>query len=618
VTAGTPPGPVARKAARQSGRQRRWQPLRTIRSRLIIGFGISNLLLLGAGLLGWLGLSRSNVETDRTVRAMAERAERTERAGTAVLRQLVAGLRYLNSRSEVDERQYLALGSQSEQLRQDAIAQDMLTPAERERYEAIGELQAGLEVRIATMHAWQSVGRDTDAQRVMQLTGRDIGAIEAELQAVRTAARLDAAESLDRMQVTLGRAEALLAAVVAVAFGVAAVFGLSTFRAVTEPLARLRQEMTAIGAGDLRVPDGERAAHEVAAEYASLIESTEQARERLRALLVQVQAEADRVAYAATELTASSASAAASSQHVTDAVAGISQGAGGQLSALHAASGTVLELAEAGATISSAAEAADRVGREIRATTNHTREQVQVAVDSLLGAREVVAASRQEMMRLREATAAIDDFVGVISEIANQTNLLALNASHRGGARRERGARLRGGGAGGPGAGRAERVGGAAGDADGGALPRPDRRRGQRGGRRGHAAARRGDGGRGGGGGARAHRARGGAGGGRGRAGGACRGGQPAVAGERAAGAGGGALGGREPRGRGRGGGGEHLADHRLRAGGVRHRRVAAARLPARAGAHRRVPHLTPRPPGRGAMAPAVSRGASPPAAPPR
>ena len=427
MTTGAPPG--GRPAGRPSGRQRRWQPLRTIRSRLIIGVGLSNLLLLGAGLLGWLGLSRSNVETDRTVRAMAERAERTERAGTAVLRQLVAGLRYLNSRSEVDERQYLALGSQSEQLRQDAIAQDMLTPAERERYEAIGELQAGLEVRIATMHAWQSVGRDADAQRVMQLTGRDIGAIEAELQAVRTAARLDAAESLDRMQVTLGRAEALLAAVVAVAFGVAAVFGLSTFRAVTEPLARLRQEMTAIGAGDLRVPAGEGAAREVAAEYASLIESTEQARERLRALLVQVQAEADRVAYAATELTASSASAAASSQHVTDAVAGISQGAGGQLSALHAASGTVLELAEAGATISSAAEAADRVGREIRATTNHTREQVQVAVDSLLGAREVVAASRQEMMRLREATAAIDDFVGVISEIANQTNLLALNAS---------------------------------------------------------------------------------------------------------------------------------------------------------------------------------------------
>jgi len=222
---------------------------------------------------------------------------------------------------------------------------------------------------------------------------------------------------------------ALLAVVIAAAFGVAAVFGLSTFRAVTEPLARLRSEMTAIGAGDLRVPEEADGATTVAAEYAALIESTQQARERLRGLLAQVQAETDRVTYAATELSASSASAAASSQHVTEAVAGISQGAGGQLSALHAASGTVLELAEAGATIASAAEATDRVGREIRAQTNHTREQVQEAVDTLLGAREVVMASRQEMMRLREATAAIDDFVGVISEIANQTNLLALNAS---------------------------------------------------------------------------------------------------------------------------------------------------------------------------------------------
>lgn len=416
-------------APRPSGRVARWRPLRTIRGRLIVGFGISNILLLVAGLLGWFGLNRTNVQTDRTVRAMAERAERTERATTAVLRQLVAGLRYLNSRSEGDERQYLALGSQSEQLRLDALTQDVLSPAERERYEAIGRMQAALEVRIATMHAWQTVGRDADAQRVMQLTGRDIGAIEAELQAVRTATRIDASEALDGMQVTLGRAEALLAVVIAVAFGVAAVFGLSTFRAVTEPLARLRSEMTAIGDGDLRVPAEADGAKGVAAEYAALIESTQQARERLRGLLAQVQAETDRVTYAATELSASSSSAAASSQHVTEAVAGISQGAGGQLSALHAASGTVLELAEAGATIASAAEATDRVGREIRAQTNLTREQVQGAVDTLLGAREVVMASRQEMMRLREATAAIDDFVGVISEIANQTNLLALNAS---------------------------------------------------------------------------------------------------------------------------------------------------------------------------------------------
>lgn len=409
-------------------RRRRRGPLRTIRSRLLLGIGATTLLLLGAGVLGWVGLNQSNLETEVTVRQMADRAERAERATTAALRQLVAGLRYLNSRSEEDERVYLALGSQSESLRLDALAQDALTPAERERYATIGRLQAALEVRIATMHAWQTAGRDADAQRVMRLTGRDISAIDAELQAVRAAARAGASASLDRMRQTLGRAETVLAVLVALALGIAALFGLSIVRAVTAPLTRLRAEMAAIGAGDLRVPAAADQPLE-AEEYAALVEAMGQARERLRALLAEVQGETDRVTYAATELSASAAASASASLAVTEAVAGISQGAGGQLEALHAATGSMQALAEAGATIASAAEAADRVGRDIRATTNHARAQVQEAVDALLGARAVVAASRLEMVKLRDGTAAIDSLVGVISEIATQTHLLALNAS---------------------------------------------------------------------------------------------------------------------------------------------------------------------------------------------
>jgi methyl-accepting chemotaxis protein len=414
-------------ATRPAGRRRR-RALGTIRARLVVGLGVINALLLGAGGLGWVGLTRSNLETEATVRRLAEGAARTEGATTTALRQLVAGLRYLNSRSADDERTYLAFGVQADSLRLDAIAQDALAEAERERYAAIGRLQAALEVRIATMHAWQVVGRDADAQRVMRRTGEDIAAIERELQGVRAAAGAEAAAALERLRQGRARAERLLAAVVALAFVTAALFGLSLFRAVTAPLARLREEMTAIGAGDLRVPAATEAPRD-AAEYAALITATHQARERLRALLAQVQEEADRMTYAATELSASSASTAAAARQVTDAVAGISAEAGEQREALHAASGTVRALAEAGTTIASAAEAADRVGREIRHTTTEARAQVQGAVDSLLGARAVAVASRQEMMKLRDGTAAIDELVGVISEIATQTHLLALNAS---------------------------------------------------------------------------------------------------------------------------------------------------------------------------------------------
>ncbi len=403
--------------------------LRTIRARLIAGFGTSIGLLLVAGVVGWYGLTRSNAQADTTVRALADRSEFTERATTTILRELVAGLRYLNSRSDTDQTQYLVLVDQADRLRRDAIKQTMLRAEERRRLENLGQLKAALEVRIAITHAWQVVGREGDAQRVLQQTGKDIQAIEGELQALRSEARNGANESMERMHDGLRRAEVILAVVVALAFGLAAFFGLSTSRAVTSPLAQLREEMAAIGAGDLRLPATVGSSTRVAQEYAELIAAMQQARERLRLLLTRVQGEADQVTLAAGELSASASSAAASSQHVTTAVMDMSHSASVQFNALNAASDTVKQLAEAGATIGEAAEETERVGREIRGTTNSTRDQVQIAIDTLLGAHEVVIDSKQEMTALRDATAAIDDFVGVISEIATQTNLLALNAA---------------------------------------------------------------------------------------------------------------------------------------------------------------------------------------------
>jgi methyl-accepting chemotaxis protein len=315
-------------------------------------------------------------------------------------------------------------------LRRDALQRHDLSSEERRRLEAIGALQAALEVRIAVTRAWQSAGREPEADRVLNATTRDIQAIEGELRVLRREAREGAAASMDRMGEQLRDTEAVLAVVVALAFGVAAFFGLTTARAVTNPLSRLRDGMMAIGAGDLREP-AEPVVHDghVAKEYAELIDAMQHARERLRGVLTKVKGEADQVTMAASELRASSSSAAASSQHVTAAVMEISHGASVQLTALNYADETVKELAEAGGTIGEAADETDRVGREIRVTTNHARDQVQVAVDTLLGAREAATHTRGEMGALRDATGVIDDFVNVISEIATQTNLLALNAS---------------------------------------------------------------------------------------------------------------------------------------------------------------------------------------------
>ena len=403
--------------------------LTTIRARLVAGFGISITLLLAAGLLGWYGLARSNRDAEQTVRALAERSEFIERTTNTVLRELVAGLRDLSTGRSDDEQGYRGLVAQAEQLRTDILGRGALAAAERRHLERLGQLQAALEVRIAVTRAWQVAGNAAGAERVLAQTTRDIERIEDELQALRNGARQSADASMERMRHALFTSEASLVVVVALAFGVAAFFGLSTARAVADPLVQLRDEMMAIGAGDLRDPAVDLRHGGVAQEYAELIDAMQQARERLRLLLSRVQEEADQVTLAASELSASAASAAASSQHVTTAVMDISHGAGVQLSALKHAGETVKALAEAGATIGEAADETNRVGREIRTTTNSARDQVQVAVDTLFNAREVVAASRQEMTSLRDATGVIDDFVSVISEIATQTNLLALNAA---------------------------------------------------------------------------------------------------------------------------------------------------------------------------------------------
>ena len=404
--------------------------LRTINARLMSGFGTSFVFLVLAALVGFWGFQTSSARTSDTIDALLRRSESTERTITTVMRELVAGLRYLNTRTDTDADRYQGLVSNADSLRRTTILQDVLSPAERAVLETVGQMQSAMEVRVAMTHAYQTVGREEDASRVLALTTKDIEAVDTQLGLLRVAARAGKDVELASMHRDLLMSEIAFGVVVLLAIGTSFFFAQNTSSAVTEPLSFLRNEMNAIGSGDLRLPDNSaRSARAFAEEYADLDNAMQQARERLRALLTNVQEEADQVTLAAGELSSSASAAAASSQHVTTAVMDISHGASLQLDALNAASDAVHKLAEAGATIGEAAEETDSAGRDIRGTANTTREQVQRALDTLLGAREAVMESTREMSALKDATAVVDDFVQVISEIATQTNLLALNAA---------------------------------------------------------------------------------------------------------------------------------------------------------------------------------------------
>jgi len=401
----------------------------TIRGRLLAGFGTSIGLLLVAGVLGWFGLQRTNLESERTLTELAAKTTITERVITGILREVVGALRYLQSGLPEDADRYLAVAREADRVLRAAGADRALGDRERLVLERIADRQAALEVRIATTHALQVLDRPADAALVLAETSDDIGRIELHLQELRDAARAGAERAQADMGVTQRQSELALALVIALAFVVAAFFGSTTARAVSQPLGLLQDELAALGAGDLREPPLPLAIDTIAAEYAHLLAGVRQGRTRLRALLHEVQGEADRVTLAARELTASSSAAAASSQHVAAAVMDISLGATVQRDALNGASEALLELAESGAAIGEAVDETGQATADIRATTNGTREQVQKALDALESARATVLESQAEMSGLRDVTGVVDEFVNVISEIATQTNLLALNAA---------------------------------------------------------------------------------------------------------------------------------------------------------------------------------------------
>ena len=402
--------------------------LQTIRGRLIVGFGLTVALLILAGLFSFYALRRSNEMSRAELDAVHKGFDISQRVSSAILREIVGGMRFLATGDERDVQRYETLRDDADRLRREATSAQELSPAERSQLEEIGKIQGTVEVRIAVAHAYGVMGRDADASRSLQSTSADIDRINGALEKLRNGAEERVAQRQSDISTNIRRSELLLVTFILAALTVAIITAVTTSGAVTRPLSSFRDEMEAIGAGDFRMT-GEHSIKETSSEYSALAQSLESARSRLRSLLERVQEEAARVSIASSELAAAATGAAGSTEHVTTAVTEMAEGAATQLDALNTASDAARRLSEEGVIISEAAEASEAAGRDIGTTATQTRAEIQRTVSTLLSAREVVDSSAREISGLQEATQSIDNFVRAISEIASQTNLLALNAA---------------------------------------------------------------------------------------------------------------------------------------------------------------------------------------------
>ena len=399
---------------------------RTISGRLAFGFGVTVVLVAIIAAVAVSALRAGSSSNAKALASVEQEFDGSQRVITAALREIAAGVQYLESGTSADRERWEATMSRAESARTDAAKVTTLTAEQRAHLEEVGNLQSAVEVRIAIAQAYRRIGEPSQAAALVRKAFEDVEQIDKALEQFRAGSVSRRGDIATAQAARLRRDELLVLVLGVAAVALAIIFGIGTSRAVTRPLAAFAVDMEAMGDGDLRLAlDNHRGAD----EFAKLADALRRARERLGALVAHVQIESEQVSSAANQLAASATNVSDAASHMTRGIADIAQGASAQLDALGSASEAVRRLGDAGTAIQHAVAATGAAGGEIRSTANDARSELANAVSTLREAAQVADGSASEIRELQDATAAVDNFATLIGSIASQTNLLALNAA---------------------------------------------------------------------------------------------------------------------------------------------------------------------------------------------
>jgi methyl-accepting chemotaxis protein len=412
----TPTGPAP---AVQWGR-------RTMRRRLLVGFGTTIGALVACGVLSMQSLDRLYRDMRDTIDASSRLSSTLFRVHDAMLRRVaIAQAASVGERTE-HSAQADSLSAAADSLRRALLRDGGLRTADRATLETIGGLQGRLEVRLAVARAYRDVGEPAAASR-------QTGVAAATLDSLFSLAAQLAASQDRRAQLAVSRVERVvdarrraLLAVLGAGFALALIFGTWTWFALTRPVDRLSDAARLLGEGDLRagVP-----AEGFDAEYVVLAAAFGQMADRLRAVVSDIQREASDIARAAEQLTDASQQSASSTGQISEALTGVARDAETQRQHFASSDAILAEVGSSARTLGAIAQRSRELGDEIRSTSRRTRAGIAQAVEVLERARQVIDASKGEVDKLEGAFAEVGRFVEMIQGVARQTNLLALNAA---------------------------------------------------------------------------------------------------------------------------------------------------------------------------------------------
>ncbi len=399
--------------------------LTTIRQVLGIGFSLLVLLLLGAGIVGWISMSAMADDVATTLADAQQDAKQASDFSNTITREIQAANSYLSDQDAKSAAEFRRLGSEAHRLyrrfssRRDQLAEQIT------RTVAIDTTLALVESSFALAHRLTDLGRLDEARVEADKARQTVTSLLEQVSGLERSR----AEQLSLMAAklhgqSLARSRILLS-VIAVATLLAIMIMLRTGRAVGRPLRLLVTHAVQLSHGNLQ----QRTDGDMPGEFRTLADAMNHASDSLSRIASGAAKTADEVAQAASDLASASKQISASAGEVADAVEEVSHGAESQVAQLRQVNEALDGIRTRGDNLVGGAQEVHGLAGAIEAEAEAKRLDVERALKILFDVRTIVQQAAAEVRELNTTASDINKFVVSVSRIAEQTNLLSLNAA---------------------------------------------------------------------------------------------------------------------------------------------------------------------------------------------
>jgi len=397
----------------------------TIRQVLTVGFSFLILLLISAGAVGWISMTRMADEVSQTLGEAQQDAKQASDFSNVVTQEVQAANTYLSDQDARSESDFRGLGWEAHRLHRSFSASPDALAEQIVRTVAIDTTLARVESAFALSHRLTDLGRLDEAHVEAQRARKLVPSLLEQLTGLEHARAQQLSAMSDSLRGQSVARSRLLVSVIVVATLIAIMIVLRTGRAVGRPLRLLVRHAVQLSLGDLQ----QRTEGDMPGEFRTLADAMNHATIALSRIASGAATTAEEVAQSASDLASASKQISASAGEVADAVEEVSHGAESQVAQLRQVNEALDGIRTRGDNLVGGAQEVHSLASAIEAEAQDKRVEIDRALKILFDVRTIVEQAAGQVRELNTTATDINKFVVSVSRIAEQTNLLSLNAA---------------------------------------------------------------------------------------------------------------------------------------------------------------------------------------------